>query len=99
MVVHKSVELLPNCFVIKIFLHPSASGPYGHAPPLVSNAAFFTKSASIASNFIACTCSGVSVSKISDCTSFPCECFCCNWLRVFLNFHLMEGPVLLVISQ
>ena len=40
MVVHKSVELLPNCFVIKIFLHPSASGPYGPAPPLVSNAAF-----------------------------------------------------------
>ena len=48
MVLHKSVELVPNCFVIKILLHPSASSPGGSAPPLVLTAALFTKSASIA---------------------------------------------------
>ena len=65
--VHKSVELLPNCFVIKI--HSSASSPDGPAPPLVVTVALFTKSASIVSNFIGCTCSGVSVNKISNSAS------------------------------
>ena len=51
MALHKSVELLPNCFVIKFLLHLSASSP-GSAPPLVLTAALFTKSASIASNLL-----------------------------------------------
>ena len=58
MALHKSVELVPNFFVIKILLHPSASSPDGPAPPLVLTVTLFTKSASIASNFIECTRSG-----------------------------------------
>ena len=77
----KSVELVPNCFVIKILLHPSA-------PSLVLTAALFTKSALIASNFIECTCSGVSVSKTSNSASLPCGCFSLTGSRVF---ELLEG--------
>ena len=43
----KSMELVPNCFVIKIILHPPACSPDGHASPLVLTAALFTMSASI----------------------------------------------------
>ena len=80
---YKSVELVPNCFVIKILLYPSASSPDGPAPSLVLTAALFTKSASIASNFIGCTCSCVFVSKTSKSASLPCGCFCFNWFKVF----------------
>ena len=43
MAVHESMELLPNCFAIKILLHPSASSPDGPAPALVLPAPLFTK--------------------------------------------------------
>ena len=45
MVLHKSVELVPNSFVIRILLHQSASSP------LALTAGLFTKSVSIASNY------------------------------------------------
>ena len=51
MVLHKSVELVPNSFVIRILLHQSASSPDGPAPPLALTAGLFTKSVSIASNY------------------------------------------------
>lgn len=52
MALHESVELVPNFFVIKILLHPSASSPDGSAPLLGLIAALFSKSVSIGSNFI-----------------------------------------------
>ena len=51
MVLHKSVELVPNSFVIRILLHQSASSPDGPAPPLALTAGLFTKSVSMASNY------------------------------------------------
>ena len=80
---HKLVGLVPNCFHFKILLHPSASSPDDPTQPLVLTAALFSKSASIASNFIGCTCSGVSVSKTSNFASLPCGYFYFNWFKVF----------------
>ena len=75
--VHKSVGLLPNCYHQDSF-PPSASSPDGPAPTLVLSTAPFTKSASIMSNFVRCTCSSISVSKTCSSASVPHECFCFN---------------------
>ena len=83
MVLHKSVELVPNCFVIKILLHPSAFSPDGPASPLVLTAVFLLSQQSTASNFIEGTCLGSSVSKTCNSASFPCGFFCFNWFKVF----------------
>ena len=76
---HKSIELVRNCFLIKIHLHLSACSSDGPAPALVLTAGLFTKSASIVSSFIGCSCSGASVSKTSNSASLPCGRFCCKW--------------------
>lgn len=47
MTLHNSIDLLPNYFVVRVFLQLSASIRDGPAPPLVLNAALFTNSASI----------------------------------------------------
>ena len=78
MALHKLMRLVPNCFVIKIPLHPLASSPDSPSLPLLLTAALFSESASIASNFIECACSDVSVSKSSNSASLPCGCFCFN---------------------
>ena len=89
MALPKSVELVPSCFVIRILLHISASSPDGPAPSLVLTAVLFTKSASIASNFIGSTCSGVSVSKTFNSAFFyPVDVFTLTDSRFF---DLMEG--------
>lgn len=80
MTVHKSVELFPKFFVIKILLHSSASSPDGADLHLVLTAAIFTKSASI--YWIDCSVV-VSVSKTSNSAAFHCGYFCFNWFNVF----------------
>ena len=85
---HKLVELVPNCFHFKILLHPSSSSPDDPTQPLVLTAALFSKSASIASNFIGCTCSGVSASKHPTLLLYPVDIFTLTGSRFF---DLMEG--------
>ena len=83
MALQKSVKLVPSCFVIKILLHPLASRTDGSAPSLFLTAAFFTKSASIVSNAIGCTCLEVSVSKTPSSAFLPCRCFALTGSRFF----------------
>ena len=88
---HKSVELVPNCSVIKIFHHPSASSTDGPAPPLVLTAALLTKSASTASNFIECTYSGVSVRKTSSLLLYPMDVFALTGSRFFDSMEVSRS--------
>ena len=78
MALNKLMRLVPNCFVIKIPLRPLASSPDSPALLFLLTAALFSESALIASSFIECACSDVSVSKTSNSASLPCGCFCFN---------------------
>ena len=71
-VLHKSFQLLPNWFDVKILFQPSASRPEGPAAPLVLSIAFFTLSASIEWNLIGWISSSISGSNTSGCASAVC---------------------------
>ena len=59
MVVNTSIDVLPNCFVVRFFLQLSAYIPDGPDSPLVLTAALFSSSMFSPVNLIGNTSSGV----------------------------------------